>query len=274
MVLDTRRGPVAVGRDAVVALRRVPPPPVVPVVRRAGVEELTRIAADAWPPVVDERLGDWRLRWADGYTKRANSALALGGPGVSLAEAVDRVAAFYADHAVPARIQLADGELADQLEPVVVERGFTPGGDALVEVADAATVARDAPGVSRFSTVLDPAWLAAHARSAPLPSAAAAVLGGGGALLAGVPQDGVVVAIARLHPDPPWAMVSSLWVHPDHRGRGLGEALTRDLAARAMQAGCRSLHLQVEPASEPARRLYRRLGFTHHHRYRYWTAPD
>jgi ribosomal protein S18 acetylase RimI-like enzyme len=46
---------------------------------------------------------------------------------------------------------------------------------------------------------------------------------------------------------------------PEHRGRGVGERLLRDLCAEADAAG-RSIRLHVERRS-PARRLYERLGF-------------
>ena len=44
------------------------------------VELLERACADAWPALVDERLGEWRLRAGGGFTVRANSTLVLGSP--------------------------------------------------------------------------------------------------------------------------------------------------------------------------------------------------
>lgn len=47
---------------------------------------------------------------------------------------------------------------------------------------------------------------------------------------------------------------------PEHRGKGLGEALLRDLMDEAAAAG-RTVSIYVEKFN-PAMRLYRRLGFT------------
>jgi ribosomal protein S18 acetylase RimI-like enzyme len=47
---------------------------------------------------------------------------------------------------------------------------------------------------------------------------------------------------------------------PEHRGKGLGEALLRDLMDEAAAAG-KALSIHVEKFN-PAMRLYRRLGFT------------
>jgi hypothetical protein len=40
--------------------------------------ELDLLGARAWPSVETTSLGDWRLRFANGVTKRANSVLPLG----------------------------------------------------------------------------------------------------------------------------------------------------------------------------------------------------
>ncbi len=46
-----------------------------------SIPDLERRAALGWRAPEEERLGDWLLRAADGFTGRANSALANGDPG-------------------------------------------------------------------------------------------------------------------------------------------------------------------------------------------------
>ena len=45
------------------------------------IEALERAAARHWQAPETERLGEWLLRAAAGFTGRANSALPLGDPG-------------------------------------------------------------------------------------------------------------------------------------------------------------------------------------------------
>lgn len=45
------------------------------------------------------------------------------------------------------------------------------------------------------------------------------------------------------------------------RGRGVGEALTREAIRLATEAGSRTIELTSHPAREAATRLYKRLGF-------------
>ncbi|MFD1152186.1 GNAT family N-acetyltransferase, cg3035/Rv0428c family, partial [Saccharothrix hoggarensis] len=64
------------------------------------VVELEQRCADAWPALVDRPLGQWRLRAADGFTGRANSALTTGDPGVPVPDALAAVIGFAAEHGI------------------------------------------------------------------------------------------------------------------------------------------------------------------------------
>ena len=44
-------------------------------------------------------------------------------------------------------------------------------------------------------------------------------------------------------------------------GRGIGEALTRAMIARAAELGCTTVDLTSRPSREAANRLYQRVGF-------------
>ena len=70
------------------------------------IEDLERAAAQHWQAPETERLGDWLLRAAQGFTGRANSALPLGDPGVPLPAAVAAVQDWYRRRALPPMIVL------------------------------------------------------------------------------------------------------------------------------------------------------------------------
>jgi ribosomal protein S18 acetylase RimI-like enzyme len=210
VLVHTRRGVVRVERNAVVAVREIPPP----MPRRpswAAVARLERICADAWPSVVVRPLGQWRLRAAGGFTGRANSALVVGDPGLPVAEALREVRAFAVEHELAPRVQVAMGSPWQQ---AITAQGWTrddthpAGADVAVLVAELPGLAvpgppRTEPAVGE-QAVGDPAGSAPAADRAPGPAVgepAAADLTGW--LEPPVPVDGVALAIGE-QPDEDW----------------------------------------------------------------------
>lgn len=57
------------------------------------------------------------------------------------------------------------------------------------------------------------------------------------------------------------AEVLALCVAQEHRGKGLAQALLRDLARELTAGHIVRLHLEVRASNLPARRLYARIGF-------------
>lgn len=69
-------------------------------------------------------------------------------------------------------------------------------------------------------------------------------------------------------------ILNDLFVHPDHRGKGLGEALLKHAQKYCRQLHCKGLALETA-VNNPARHLYEKLGWqkdTHCFHY-FWTAP-
>jgi GNAT superfamily N-acetyltransferase len=58
----------------------------------------------------------------------------------------------------------------------------------------------------------------------------------------------------------PGLYLEDLFVRPEMRGRGIGEALLRHLAAIAVERGCGRFEWSVLDWNEPAIRFYERLG--------------
>lgn len=79
--------------------------------------------------------------------------------------------------------------------------------------------------------------------------------------------DGQVVGMAGLRLAPglfypePQAEVTELYVLPGFRGKGVGRSLLEKAEALARQAGASELLIRVNVENDPARRLYRSLGY-------------
>ncbi len=111
MLVITRKSGegVHIPESSLVAGKIVPSAPARRRGPAASYEELARVAARAWRPVESERLGEWELRAASGFTRRANSVLPLGDPGMPLDAALTAVRRWYGERGLPAYVQTATG---------------------------------------------------------------------------------------------------------------------------------------------------------------------
>ena len=74
-------------------------------------------------------------------------------------------------------------------------------------------------------------------------------------------RDGKAVACASTASEQGYALLQNVIVHPEFRGKGLGEKLCRAVIGKAREQGARYVYLQVVQTNEAAMNLYRKLGF-------------
>ncbi|MGQ5261776.1 GNAT family N-acetyltransferase [Micromonospora sp. ZYX-F-536] len=280
LTLATAQGPLRVPVTQVHRAKRVPP------TRRptaAAVVALERAADEAWPAPTRDRLGEWLLRTADGWTGRANSALPIGDPDRPLPAAVDAVERWYAAHGQPAMIN-TPLPLAAPVGAELDDRGWGSRPPTLVQTTPLPLGARPAAGSPAAGVGIElvaapsDAWLAVAAgRKGGLPDAARHVL-------TAVDQvrfahayaaDGRLVAIGRgtVTGQGRWLGLSLIEVLPAARRQGLAQAVIAALADWGAALGATHAFLQVEQRNTAAVALYQRLGFTTHHTYLTRVAP-
>jgi GNAT superfamily N-acetyltransferase len=265
----TRNGPLRVPHGDVVAGKRIPPP-------RMGTAALERIASEAWPAAERDRLGDWQLRATGGWTGRANSALAVGDPGLPLPDAVDAVVDWYTARGLPPRINVPL-PLGAAVGAVLDARGWLAAEPTLVQTAPLADLTGTAgeAGDVRLAPAPSPAWIAAlEGWKGALPAGAYGLLTGPSRVrFAEVYRDGALAGTARGAVVSGVLHVGLVAVTPSARRQGLAGRLTRRLAGWAREVGAHTAMVQVEEPNGPAMALYQALGFETHHAYVTRTLP-
>lgn len=236
------------------------------------------VEASTWVPAVTQVVDGWRVGLSDGFTRRANSVLPLGGPP-DLAATLDRVEGIYAAAGLPTVVRLCPAA-PPGLAALLDARGYA-------EVAVTDVLVRDlvasppplphAPPDVRLRVADRPdepwleGWLGVKAASTPVDRGTARrVLEGSPALyLTATDRAGGVLAVLRVALADGWAGLSCLVVAPHARRRGLGRLLTRAALHSAADRGARRAFLQVEVANRGAADLYAAEGFRPAERYAY-----
>ena len=221
---------------------------------------------NAWPAPATLLIGDWIVRFANGYSGRANSASPMA-QGAELDETTLALIEelYRADGLQPCiRLTPLTGEATRQ---AVIARGyrvkdasfgmiasledFEIAPDAELQIEARPSVEWIAGVAARQSGVKTHVGnLAAIVEKVRLPAAFATML------IAGEPiAYGMAVAERGM------AEIGSIMVDSGHRGRGLGRRLVCGLMGWARTMACASAYLQVDQTNAVAIGLYASLGY-------------
>lgn len=232
------------------------------------VEACERRLVNLWPAETTLLIDDWAVRFAHGYSGRANSASALRRASPLDDADIALIVDLYRKAGLTPAIRLtplADPGIAARL----IAAGWQPRTRSNGMVRSTAGPWRSDPAVALASapprhwldgisalqepSKRNPAHLEAIVGRIRLPVAFATLA-----------DDGAPAAFGMAATDRGWTEIGSIMVHPQARGRGLGRRLVTSLLAWAeAHSGVDGrVFLQVEATNAPAIALYRSLGFT------------
>ncbi len=237
---------------------------------------------NCWPAVATMLFEGFVVRFANGYSGRANSATPIEAGADLPDETLSTIEGLYRDANLPSVVRVTP-LAAPGLEARLIARGYRIRDESFGQIAlldnDRGTVGfSDRQGSKDLSIRIDPnpgeAWLAGVGRlqegakrnSAHLEAIVGRIRvpSGFATLFDGeTPMGHAMIAIDRR-----MAEIGSVIIAPDCRGQGAGRTLIAALLAFARDAGAHSAFLQVETSNERALRLYRSFGFREAYRYR------
>ena len=242
-----------------------------------AIRELEELSFRTWPPRETGRIGNWVVGATDGFTRRANSAHALGDPGLPLETAVDALEAWHRARGIAPCVKICPAS-PPGLDALLESCGWevrTPATVMTLDLTGSVTTGIVLPSVD---SVPSSAWLSL---SASWEGRSPCSVSHHAALLSRIPRPGIVTfeevgipcASGVCALDGRDAFLYDLVVDPARRGGGFGRSLTRGMLAWAASLGATRAVLQVLDTNAVARGLYESLGFEAHHGYHYRQAP-
>ncbi len=238
-------------------------------------EEIRRfeeLACNSHPALQTLLYDGWVLRFAEGYTGRANSVSLLYPSSLPYAEKIAFCEAQYFSKGLPCRFKLTSG--ADPaLDALLDARGYeyvTPTDEMTAPISGFVCP----ESAAMFSAQLDKAWLDAFARMEGLDAkkrASAEKLFRAVAspvFFACMEEGGQIIACATVVLEGGYAGIADVVVDEAYRGRGYGQTLCRALLAKAAAEGAHTAYLCVVQKNPAARHIYEKFGFRKI--YSYW----
>ena len=235
------------------------------------VEELSM---NAWPSLQTMLYDGWVLRFADGYTRRANSINPIYPSCDDVGCKIQTCERLYRDRGLNVVFKMTSAVHPEILDDVLAGQGYASDAQTSVQILDLGSTDKAPAQEADLAASLSDDWLSAFCamsgiaeRRKPVlrqmlnsiaPATCFASIRYGDRMIAcglGVLQAGFVGL---------FDIVTDL----NLRRQGYGTQLVLSILAWARQRGARTAYLQVMLNNAPALRLYSKLGFGEI--YQYW----
>lgn len=238
------------------------------------IRRIEEASLNAWPPLQQMVYDGWLLRFADGYTRRANSVNSLYSGEMALDEKLARCERIYRDQGLPTIFKITPLVQPVDLDIQLEKRGYQRQASTSVQSLVLDTLPAHNRDETRIDAQPSPEWIDAFVQFSATPTAAIELLRG---ILANITvpccfmtlyAGGQSVACGLSVLEGPRAGLFDIVTAASARGQGFGTRILLALLAWARQNGAQTAYLQVMQKNEPALRLYSKLGFQEI--YEYW----
>jgi GNAT superfamily N-acetyltransferase len=238
---------------------------------RKRIEE---VSLNSWPALQQMLFDGWILRFAEGYTKRANSVNPLYASSLEVNEKVDRCEMRYAERGLPSVFRLTPFSSPADLDRVLESRGYQRADPTSVLHLDMRDrEIRQGQAAELRALKLDD-WMRLFYQFSEAPAdehqTHREILEAipSTRLLASLEDSGKPVACGLGVLEDHYFGLFDLVTDPEQRNKGFGTQLVFGLLRWAQNHGARYAYLQVMTLNQPAGHLYAKFGFAE--AYQYW----
>ena len=240
---------------------------------------IEEISLNAWPCLRQILYDGWILRFANGYTRRANSVNPIYPGSLNVAEKIMGCEQIYQDRQQTPIFKITPFVHPPNLDAFLAEAGYHKNAPTSVQWLDLATLSpQDRTGVEQWETPTE-VWIDEYTRMNQVLAANRATLE---AILNSInpkscfmilQDEGQTVACGLGVLEGQYVGLFDIVTEPAHRGKGFGTRLILNILNWAKQHGATRAYLQVMLSNAPALNLYAKLGFEEIYQYWYRVLP-
>lgn len=238
------------------------------------IRTLEEYSLNALPAMNTYMYDGWLLRFANGYTKRANSVNPLypsnENPLIKIAEC-ERL---YAARKLATIFKLTPVSIPDNLDSLLVHKGYRLESPASVQILELPNISSALDGDVFYSSDVTEDWLQFFLSCNEMTEKEQTTLYG---IWANILLDKYFITIKSagktigcglgvLHKD--YLGIFDIKIDQVYRKKGYGGKLVENLLKLGVHNGAKKAYLQVLLRNDPALHLYAKLGFKE--QYQYW----
>jgi GNAT superfamily N-acetyltransferase len=226
----------------------------------------------SWPALEQVDRDGWILRFAGGYTKRANSVNVLSVEGENILQRIVRCEEEYSERNLPCVFRLLSFNDNTPIETILDQRNYSMGDHSLVMVQD---IRNKVFPSFKFRLFSPEDWLPIYCRlngrdAADQPIHIKMIRSiQYPVLYAVLSENNEAVSCALGVVCHGYFGLFDMVTHPDYRNRSYGTKLIIGMLSWAKQQGASIAYLQVVAENRPAVGLYSKLGYQPGYEYHY-----
>jgi hypothetical protein len=240
------------------------------------VQKIEEASMNAWPALQAHLYDGWVLRFADGYTRRANSVNPIYGSTIDIEEKISYCHKLFRYKGLNLVFKMTRDVYPADLDQILMDYQYSRKADSFVYMIDLSVVKIGETPVTHDSIDLEDRWLNAFVRLNDVVKHKPTLQSMLNNLVqprcfTHIEDKGRIVAcgLAVLEQDMVWLF--DITVNEDFRKQGFGNQVTHSLLRWARSMKAQRAYLQVMQENEPALHLYRKLGFKEEYKYWYRT---
>jgi GNAT superfamily N-acetyltransferase len=239
------------------------------------IPALEERSLNAWPALQTVLYDGWVLRFAGGYTRRANSVNPLYPSTLDPVEKIAYCEQLYTARGLAPVFKLTPASTPEGLDALLAERGYRYDAPTSVQTCALADLEpAPPPDAITLAAAATPAWLETFCRlngiapaRLPIMAQMLANIGPDRCFLS-LQRDGTTVALGLAVAERGWVGLFDIVTAAEARNQGVGRQVMLALLHWGRAQGALHAYLQVMHSNAPALHLYRRLGFAEV--YTYW----
>jgi len=216
----------------------------------------------------------WIIRFADGYTKRANSVNPLYSSSIDINEKIHFCESVYQQRSLPVVFKMTSSVYPGDLDEQLHANGYQIDSPTSVQTIDLGTVNFQGVSSAEFQDELSDAWLENFCRMSAVPMLHTRTLQ---KILMNIVPKRCFVSIQSNHKivacglgvlQSGYVGLFDIVTAKEFRNRGYAQQIVKSVLAWGKQNQAQTGYLQVMIDNVPALHLYSKIGFSE--QYQYW----